>query len=106
MHDRLAGGLAIVDADVVAGRGELLVQGLFRLVQGLEHGGLLDGLQFEERLNVTFGDDECVAFGDGVPVPYGECVVRLGDDPVGGEVAEDAVLSGHVVFPSKALRSI
>ena len=43
VHDRLAGGLAVVDADVVAVRGKFPVQGCLRLVQSLEHGGFFDG---------------------------------------------------------------
>ena len=91
VHDRLAGGFAVVDADVVAVRRELLVQGFLGLVHGLENGRFFDGLQFEEGLNVTLGDDEGVALGDGVPVPDGECVIGLGDNPVEGKSAEGAI---------------
>jgi hypothetical protein len=45
-------------------------------------GGLLDGLQLEEGLNVTFGDDEGVPFRYGETVPDGDGIVGFGDDPV------------------------
>ena len=41
VHHRLAGGLAYVHADVVAGRKELLVKEDFRLPDEGEEGGLL-----------------------------------------------------------------
>lgn len=95
VHDRLSRGLSVVDADVVAVRGEFLVQGFLRLVHGLKNCGFLDGLQLEEGLNVAFGDDEGVAFRDGESVPDGEGVVGLGDDPVRFQVTEDAGFTSH-----------
>lgn len=61
VHDRLAGSLTVVDANVIPVRGDLLVDSFFGFVQGREDGGLLDGFELKERLNVTFGDDEGVA---------------------------------------------
>lgn len=92
VHHCLAGGLAIVDANVVASRSEIIVQGFLCLVHCLQNGCLLDGLEYKEGLNVTFGDDEGVAFRDGVSVTNGDGVVGFGDDPVNFEITEDAIV--------------
>lgn len=80
MRDCLAGGLSVVDSDVIAGRGELPVQGLFRFFKGAENGCLFHDVQFENGCYMPSGDNQGVARAHREGVADGEDQVGFGDD--------------------------
>ena len=92
MGDGLAGRLACVEADVVSVGVEVAIQGVLHLLDEGEDGLLFFWGGFEPRLHDPAGDDEGVAFGDGVVVADREGEVVGGDPGGGGEVEEDG---GH-----------
>src|SRR5688500_5867462 len=69
VHHRLAGGLAGVEADVVAIRREFGVEGALDVGDGAPDLCLLDGQGFEVRLDVAPGDDEGVPGAHRVAIP-------------------------------------
>ena len=80
MGDGLAGGGAVVDADVVGIGGEVFVKVLFYVVHGLGEGGFLLRVGVKVAGNVALGDDEGVAGGYGEVVADGEAVLVGIDD--------------------------
>jgi hypothetical protein len=103
VHDRLAGGGAVVDADVEA-VGHRLDPGLGTWDSGLT-GCLLFPGRFEEGGDVTFRDDEGVAGGDGEGVGNGVGVGVGQDDPgvVRGAEGAEKVREFTLVRPQKDL---
>lgn len=96
MEDRLPGGLANVDADVVAVRVETLVNLLPDILQHNVHRLALVVGQVEVGSHMPLGDDERMTGRDGIAVVEGNAGGRLADDfHSAGKTAERTLFAFH-----------
>ena len=80
----LAGGRAVVDADVVARRVKLGVERDLGGVEQLEHGAAFFGADGKERSGVALGHDECVTGRYGIFIAHSDGQVVGGNDAAVG----------------------
>jgi hypothetical protein len=80
VHDRLARGFAVIDADVVPGRGELAVQSMFHTIDECHDRLPLLSAGIEPGREVATREDERVADIDGEGVANGEGAIVGCDD--------------------------
>ena len=91
VEDGLAGGFAVVGAEIEAGDGGVGGLEIRRQFSGEpEGGGPFLRREIAEGGGMAPGDDEGMAFADGVAVAEGEAGAVFGEDPVSGHVAEGA----------------
>jgi hypothetical protein len=66
---------AVIDADVISGRMELVIHGLLLSFEQLEHRRSLSVVKIEKRGNVSARNYEGVAGRNRVPIANGECLI-------------------------------